>query len=251
MVSCLAEEVKDPQRMLPIGIVGSLLISISIYFAVSLVVTGYDRFPPCCCILIFLIRMAPADVLGPEVPLINAFQYAHVQWIAPVISTGSILGLTTSAFTCLMGQPRIFYRMAKDGLLPAFFATVDEKTQVPSGSTLASGVLISFISFFFELEFLANVISCGTLLVFTFVNAGVLALRLKCEDCDTHPVIWIASFVISTLGISLSLKWESGLIATCFFGIGFIGTLSRILNMRVLRYRIWIVVFDFHYRVLL
>ncbi|RHY09883.1 hypothetical protein DYB25_005520 [Aphanomyces astaci] len=86
MVACLAEEVPDPQTNVPRGIIGSLLISI----------------------------MAPVAVLGTDVPIVNAFDYQHLPWVSHVVSFGSMFGLTTAAFTCLMGQPRIFYQMSKD-----------------------------------------------------------------------------------------------------------------------------------------
>ena len=117
MVSCLAEEVENPQQTLPRGIVGSLLISMSIYVGVAIVVTGYvcnhsitERHKS----IYIYCSMAPVDVLGREIPLINAFSYAHLGWFNRVISAGSMFGLTTAAFTCMMGQPRIFYMMARD-----------------------------------------------------------------------------------------------------------------------------------------
>lgn len=88
MVSCLAEEVHEPQRTLPKGIIGSLLISMTIYVGVSLVVTG----------------MAPVNILGDEVPLVNAFTFHDVPWAARLVSFGSIFGLTTAAFTSSANQ---------------------------------------------------------------------------------------------------------------------------------------------------
>ncbi|GLD99438.1 hypothetical protein PINS_up008157 [Pythium insidiosum] len=194
MVACLAEEVKEPQRTLPKGIIGSLLISMSIYVGVSLVVTG----------------MAPVSVLGREIPLINAFSFHHKAWAGHIISFGSIFGLTTAAFTCLMGQPRIFYQMAKDGLLPDVFARLHQRTQVPVASTIFTGVLVGGISFVFDLDFLANVISCGTLQVFTFVNAGVLLLRMKTQSYQRGSVVQrVLAFSLASLLLSLSLVFKA------------------------------------------
>ncbi|KAI9915978.1 hypothetical protein PsorP6_008405 [Peronosclerospora sorghi] len=192
MVACLAEEVHDPRRTLPKGIIGSLLISMAIYVAVSLVVTG----------------MAPVDVLGDEVPLVNAFVFHDAPWAGRIVSFGSIFGLTTSAFTCLMGQPRIFYQMAKDGLLPSLFATLHHRTHVPVSSTILTGTLVSFIAFIFELDFLANVISCGTLQVFTFVNAGVLLLRMSPSSSGADVMHRVLLYVISCFALSLSFMLE-------------------------------------------
>ncbi|KAG3117293.1 hypothetical protein PI124_g3426 [Phytophthora idaei] len=192
MVACLAEEVHEPQRTLPKGIIGSLLISMTIYVGVSLVVTG----------------MAPVDILGTEVPLINAFTFHDAPWPRRIVSVGSIFGLTTAAFTCLMGQPRIFYQMAKDGLLPSIFAKLHHRTHVPVASTIFTGALVASIAFVFDLGFLANVISCGTLQVFTFVNAGVLLLRMRPSLSGAGVVHRVLLFVISCFALSLSFVFD-------------------------------------------
>ncbi|ETK87818.1 hypothetical protein F441_07946 [Phytophthora nicotianae CJ01A1] len=192
MVACLAEEVHEPQRTLPKGIIGSLLISMTIYVGVSLVVTG----------------MAPVDILGNEVPLVNAFTFHDAPWAGRIVSFGSIFGLTTAAFTCLMGQPRIFYQMAKDGLLPSVFANLHHRTHVPVASTIFTGALVAAIAFVFDLSFLANVISCGTLQVFTFVNAGVLLLRMRPSLSGAGVVHRVVLFVISCFALSLSFVFD-------------------------------------------
>lgn len=191
MVACLSEEVVQPERNMPIGIVGSLVISAAIYVSVSLVVMG----------------MAPIDLLGAEVPITNALlanacctheeqlevdaakvclysacepvlrQMFHVG--SRVVSFGAIFGLTSGTFTSLMGQPRIFYRMAQDGLLFSFFGIVDPKTRVPTVGILITGFSAAMLACFIPLESLANMISLGTLMVFTFVDAGVIILRLS------------------------------------------------------------------------
>lgn len=192
MVACLAEEVHEPQRTLPKGIIGSLLISMTIYVGVSLVVTG----------------MAPVDILGTEVPLVNAFTFHGAPWAGRIVSFGSIFGLTTAAFTCLMGQPRIFYQMAKDGLLPSVFAKLHHRTHVPVASTIFTGALVAVIAFVFDLSFLANVISCGTLQVFTFVNAGVLLLRMRPSLSGAAVVQRVLLFVVSCFALSLSFVFD-------------------------------------------
>lgn len=127
MVSCLSLEVQDPKRNMPIGIIGSLAVSMTIYIAIALVVVG----------------MAPVHLLGNDIPIVNALlvnaccnhsqqqqeimtclSYSCQPILHPmlyvasrIVSFGAIFGLTTATFTCLMGQPRIFYSMSKDGLL--------------------------------------------------------------------------------------------------------------------------------------
>lgn len=206
MVSCLSEEVINPEKTMPAGIIGSLFCSITIYVCVSLVVVG----------------MSPIPLLGKDVPLINAFLVnaccTHSQQLeeaslnsdyinkcltyscAPVlnqtyyygsqiISFAAIFGLTTATFTCLMGQPRIFYKMAQDGLMFKIYAKINRRTGVPTVGTIITGVLTALVACFVNLEALANVISLGTLQVFTFVNAGILLLRSNESTAHINSVV--------------------------------------------------------------
>ena len=198
MVACLSEEVISPERNMPMGIVGTLAATTAIYVSVTLVVIG----------------MAPFDLLGGDVPIVNALlangccthdeqlldassgEQCLNQSCSPIIrpillygsrmvSFGAIFGLTTGTFTSLMGQPRIFYRMAMDGLLYKIFAKINPRTQVPTEGILLTGVLCSALACFVYLDALANLISLGTLAVFTFVDAGVIILRMRpAEDLD-------------------------------------------------------------------
>lgn len=227
MVACLAEEVQEPQKTLPKGIIGSLLISMAIYVGVSLVVTG----------------MAPVSVLGSDVPLVNAFAYRSMTWAGKIVSFGSIFGLTTAAFTCLMGQPRIFYQMAKDGLLPKVFAKLHRTTHVPVTSTIFTGVLVAAISFVFNLDFLANVISCGTLQVFTFVNAGVLLLRMQSptdvtgtSSSSATVATRVLLFVAASFAFSLSFAFSVHWIGQCIFALFLAGAFWSIQRLEKVMY---------------
>mmetsp|Transcript_13039 Transcript_13039/g.36704 ORF Transcript_13039/g.36704 Transcript_13039/m.36704 type:complete len:747 (+) Transcript_13039:146-2386(+) len=198
MVSCLSEEVKNPEKNMPIGIVGSLVASTIIYCVVSLTVVG----------------MAPIALLGDDIPVVNALLanaccthdeqlqdialhsdsdykcLAHAScsgssFVFSLLFDGSILisfaavfGLTTATFACLMGQPRIFFSMAQDGLLFKIYGRVNSETGVPTAGTIITGITTAFVACFIDLESLANTISLGTLQVFTFVNAGVIVLRM-------------------------------------------------------------------------
>jgi len=207
MVSCLSEEVKNPERNMPIGIVGSLVASSIVYCVVSLTVVG----------------MAPIELLGEDVPIVNAllanacctydeqvqdisadatpfyeclsysscdatnaidrngstFVFSLLINGSRVVSCGAIFGLTTATFACLMGQPRIFFSMAQDGLLFKIYGRVNPDRGVPIEGTIITGVVTAFVACFIDLESLANTISLGTLQVFTFVNAGVIILRMS------------------------------------------------------------------------
>jgi len=193
MVACLSEEVINPERNMPIGIVGSILICTGIYVIITLVVVG----------------LAPVNLLGQDVPITNALfanacctheeqllENAAGQCLnsmcAPIlhsvmfyggrfVSFGAIFGLTSGTFTSLMGQPRIWYRMAQDGLFFPIFGRVNEVTQVPTAGMIITGIGAALLACFVELSALASLISLGTLMVFTFVCAGVIVLRL-CPD---------------------------------------------------------------------
>ncbi|KAF0695369.1 Aste57867_13803 [Aphanomyces stellatus] len=215
MVACLAEEVPEPQTNVPRGIIGSLLISMSIYVGVSLVVTG----------------MAPVSVLGADVPIVNAFEYHGMTWVSHVITFGSMFGLTTAAFTCLMGQPRIFYQMSKDGLLPDCLSTLHATTQVPTWSTILTGVGVAAFAFCFDLNVLANVISCGTLMVFTFVNAGLLILRYDCtvstavDASFSFPrrlVAFVLASIATCVAMSFQLHWATQVMGALVVVLSFV-----------------------------
>ena len=166
MVSSLAEEVKKPQRDMPIGIIGSLATSGVIYVAVCLVVTG----------------MVPFTALAEQpAPLAYAFRKAGMEWASYIVTVGSIFGLTTATFTCLLGQPRVFYRMSADGLLFPLFSQLNAN-YVPVAGTLITGAITAAIAFFVSLEALADAISVGTLFAFTIVDAGVVILRGRSRD---------------------------------------------------------------------
>lgn len=194
MVASLSEEVVNPERNMPIGIVGSLVATTCIYVSVSLVVVG----------------MAPVNLLGDTVPIINSLLVnAHctheeqlqenafkiclggddtrdyvkpaMAMVSSVVEYGAIFGLMVGCFTSLMGQPRIFYRMAQDGLFFPVFAEVDPESQVPRFGILITGLVTSILACFVPLDALANLISLGTLMVFTFVNAGVMLLRVRTQ----------------------------------------------------------------------
>lgn len=226
MVACLSEEVVNPERNMPIGIIGSLLVSMTIYVSVSIVVVG----------------MVPVSLLGEDVPIVNALlanaccphdeqlsidagesclSYSCSPVLHPVlyygsriISFGAIFGLTTATFACLMGQPRIFYSMATDGLLFKIYARVHRKTGVPTIGTIITGVCTALVACLVDLESLANVISLGTLQVFTFVNAGVILLRMR-----ALPVVKSSSLEVVTEESSPLVRDPEGMAFARHLGI--------------------------------
>ena len=165
-VSTAAEEVKNPQRNMPIGIIASLLICTLLYIAVSLVLTG----------------IVPYDQLGVKNPVAFALEYIQQDWVAGFISLGAITGITTVLLVMMYGQTRLFYAISRDGLLPKVFSRVSPVRQVPFVNTWVTGLLVSFFAGVVPLNKLAELTNIGTLFAFIVVSAGVLVLRKTQPD---------------------------------------------------------------------
>jgi APA family basic amino acid/polyamine antiporter len=162
-VSTAAQEAKNPQRDMPIGIMGSLAICTVLYIAVSLVLTG-------------IVKYDQLNVPDPIAVGVNAAGEG-LMWLRPFIKIGAIAGLSSVILVMLMGQPRIFYTMSKDGLLPPIFAQVHPKFKTPWLASLVTGVFAMFIAGLFPIGLLGELVSIGTLLAFVIVCAGVWVLR--------------------------------------------------------------------------
>src|SRR5208283_787702 len=185
-VSTATQEAKRPQRDMPIGILGSLAICTILYVAVSLVLTG-------------VISYKQLDGPAPIAPAVDALG-STVAWLRPIIKIGAIAGLSSVILVMLLGQPRIFYTMSKDGLLPPIFGAVHPKFRTPWLAQLLTGAAAMLIAGLFPIGLLGELVSIGTLLAFAIVCAGILFLRYT--DPLLHrpfrtPAIWL----VSPLGI--------------------------------------------------
>ncbi|CDY29954.1 BnaC01g40540D [Brassica napus] len=165
-VTSTAEEVKNPQRDLPLGIGIALLICCILYMLLSVVIVG----------------LVPYYTLDPDTPISSAFGDSGMQWAAYILTTGAITALCASLLGSLLAQPRIFMAMARDGLLPAFFAEINPRTHVPVKNTIVIGVLAASLAFFMDVSQLSEMVSVGTLMAFTAVAACVLVLRYVPPD---------------------------------------------------------------------
>ncbi|MGN7469541.1 amino acid permease [Brevibacillus sp. SAFN-007a] len=165
-VSTAAEEVRNPQRDMPIGIITSLLVCTLLYIAVSLTLTG----------------IVPYDKLNVKNPVAFALNYVQQDWVAGFISLGAIVGITTVLLVMMYGQTRLFFAMSRDGLLPAVFSQVHPATQVPRKSTLIVGILVAIFSGLLPLNKLAELTNIGTLFAFILVSIGVVVLRRTNPD---------------------------------------------------------------------
>jgi APA family basic amino acid/polyamine antiporter len=164
-VSTAAQEAKNPQRDMPIGMLGSLAFCTVLYILMSLVMTG----------------LAPYRTLNVPHPVSVAVAQLppNLQWLGMVVEIGAIAGLASVVLVMLMGQPRIFYSMSRDGLLPAVFGKVHPKFQTPYVTTILTGVTAAAVAGFFPIALLGELVSIGTLFAFVVVSAGVLLLRYK------------------------------------------------------------------------
>ena len=164
-VSTAAQEAKNPQKDMPIGILGSLAICTVLYILMALVMTGLASY---------------RDLDVPH-PVFVAIEKAGpaLAWLASVINIGAIAGLASVVLVMLMGQPRVFYSMARDGLLPSVFGKVHPKFKTPYVTTILTGIVAAVMAGLFPIGLLGELVSIGTLLAFVIVCAGIIALRYK------------------------------------------------------------------------
>ena len=189
-VSTAAQEAKNPQRDLPIGILGSLVICTVLYILMALVMTG----------------IAPYQELNVPHPVDVAVSKAgpSLTWLAVLVDIGAIAGLGSVVLVMLMGQPRIFFSMARDGLLPPMFARVHPKFRTPHVATIITGTVAAVIAGLFPIGLLGELVSIGTLFAFIIVCAGVLMLRRTDPDIPrafkTPLVPWVPIAGIACCG---------------------------------------------------
>ncbi|XP_023543445.1 cationic amino acid transporter 4, vacuolar-like [Cucurbita pepo subsp. pepo] len=160
-ITSTAEEMKNPQRDLPLGIGLTMLICSVLYMLVSTVIVG----------------LVPYYALDPDTPISSAFASYGVQWAMYVITVGAVTALFASLLGSILPQPRILMAMARDGLLPSIFADINKHTQVPVKGTIITGLFAAALAFFMDVSQLAGMVSVGTLLAFTTVALSVLILR--------------------------------------------------------------------------
>jgi len=209
-VSTAAQEAKKPQRDMPIGILGSLLICTILYILVSLVLTG-------------LVSYKTLDVGAPVALGIDA---TGVTWGALLVKIGAVFGLATVMLVMLLGQTRVFYSMSKDGLLWKWASAVHPKFRTPWITTIVFGIFAAVFPAFLPIGRLADLVNIGTLLAFTIVSAGVWVLRVRHPELHRPfraplvplvPILGIASalFLMSRLA---AITWEV-MIGWLIFGL--------------------------------
>jgi APA family basic amino acid/polyamine antiporter len=194
-VSTAAEEVKNPQKDLPRGIIASLIICTLLYIVVSAVLTGMVPY---------------AKFNETSAPVAYALSQVGINWGSALVSVGAICGITSVLLVMMFGQTRVFFAMSRDGLLPKAFGDVHPKFKTPVKSTLLVAVVTAVLAGFLPINLVAELTNIGTLAAFLIVSASVIVLRVKRPDikrsfkCPWVPVIPSLA-IIFCIGLIIAL----------------------------------------------
>ena len=163
-VSTAAEEARNPQRDLPIGIIASLIICTVLYIGVAVVLTGLVPWH---------------TLMGDAAPVVNTLKKLNLTWVRLVVLIGALVGMISSLLVFQLGQARVWFAMSRDGLLPRIFSRVHPRYRTPDFSTWVAGFLVGIPAGLFDIGTLAELSNIGTLFAFALVAAGVLILRYR------------------------------------------------------------------------
>jgi len=203
-VSTHAEEARNPQRDVPIGIITSLLVCTVLYIAVVAVLTGMVKF----------------DQLDINAPVSIAFKQKGIGWAEGLIATAGVAGITSVLLVMMLSGPRVFLAMARDGLVPkSFFGDVHPKFRTPWKSTILIGFFVMCLSGFAPIDFLLHLTNIGTLLAFVIVCAAVLIMRRKHPEAERPfrcpwvpfvPVMGILTCLMLMFSLPVGNWWRLG-----------------------------------------
>ena len=215
VVAASAADVKDPQKNMPRGIIGTLVITTILYIAVSVVLTG-------------MVYYKQLDVSNP---VAYALQLVHQDWVAAILSVGALAGMATSMISTMFSSTRLIYSIGRDGLFPEALGKINPKTKVPTNSLIIVTIIIAFFGGVVSLDQITSLVNIGTLLAFTFVSYGVIRLRKRPDIENTgfkvpfYPVLPLIS-VIMCLALMTQLPAETWLASLVWFIIGAVIYLS-------------------------
>jgi basic amino acid/polyamine antiporter, APA family len=210
-VSTAAQEAKNPQKDMPIGIIGSLLICTILYILVSGIATGI---------------MSYKELNVPD-PIAVAADRAGLGWMSTLIKLGAIAGLSSVILVMLLGQSRVFYSMSRDGLLPQFVNKVHPRFQTPYITSIVTGIGVAFFAAILPIRDAASLVSIGTLLAFVIVSVGILVLRVREPDLPRvfkTPIVWAVAPLgaLSAAWLMKSLPWVTWERLIIWFVIGMV-----------------------------
>lgn len=210
-VSTAAQEARAPQRDLPIGILGSLVICTVIYIGVAVVLIG----------------VVPFRQLNVPDPLAVGIDATGMTWLAPIVKVSALFGLFSTMLVQLLGQTRIFYVMSRDGLLPDAFGKVHPRWRTPHLSTAITGVLVAIAAGLLPITTLSHLVSIGTLLAFVLVSVGVLILRRTRPDLHrpfrTPGMPWVPIVgALVCIAQMAALPWETWVRLAIWLALGFV-----------------------------
>ena len=199
-----AEEARDPQRDLPRAVLLSLAVSLTLYVAMALVLTGIVRF----------------DTLDNPAPVVTAFASLGLPWVAFIVSLAAVAGITSVMLAFLLGCARIWFAMSRDGLLPAWFAVVHPRFRTPHRPTLIAGALTAVVAALYPIKEVAELVNIGTLSAFVVICVAVIVLRKTRPDAPrTFRTPFVPFMPLVGVGFSLWLlsrlpviAWERFLI---------------------------------------
>lgn len=196
-VSTAAEEVKRPQKNVPIGIIGSLLVATVLYIALSAVLVGVVKYT----------KLNVAD------PVAFALHFIHQDWVSGIVSLGAVVGMTTVLIVFLYGGTRLVFAISRDGLLPPFFSKLAPKSHAPVVNTWVFGIIGSVFACIIPIDKITELVNIGTLFAFAMVSIGIVFLRRNPEfsklesafKVPFYPVLPIISFILCVT-LMLELK---------------------------------------------
>ena len=212
-VSTAAQEARNPQKDMPIGILGSLFICTILYVLMALVMTGMVHY----------------SKLNDPAPILVAVAAAgpSLAWLRYAVEVGSLLGLASVVLVMLMGQPRVFFSMASDGLLPTVFGKVHPRYKTPYITTIMTGTIAAIVAGLFPIGLLGQLVSIGTLLAFVIVCAGVWILRVRSPEIPRAfktPLVPIVPLlgIVSCFGLMAGLPKDTWIRLIVWLALGLI-----------------------------